>query len=157
MNVDESQSPNSVPWPPLILAVAAAASLGLGLFTPLPVLSNAWIQVTGYVVASIGIALDLWAIMTMRRAQTNILPHRGAGRLVTTGPFRFTRNPIYVGNATLMAGIGFAFGNLWFVLLGMISALVVDRLAIRREERHLAARFGQDWVDYASRVPRWLI
>jgi protein-S-isoprenylcysteine O-methyltransferase Ste14 len=93
----------------------------------------------------------------MRRRQTNILPHRAAGRLVTTGPFSFTRNPIYVGNATLMAGVGVAFGNLWFVLLGVVSALAVDRLAIRREERHLAARFGQEWIDYASRVPRWLI
>lgn len=157
MNVDESQSPNSVPWPPLVLAAAIAASLGLGLFTPLPVPSNFWIGAIGYVVASVGMALDLWAILTMRRLQTNILPHRGADRLVTTGPFRFTRNPIYVGNATLMAGVGLAFGNVWFVLLGGISALVVDRLAVRREERHLAKRFGQDWIDYASRVPRWLI
>lgn len=157
MIADESQSPNSVPWPPLILAIAMVASLGLGLFVPLPVPSGLWIRVAGLVVASVGIALDLWAILTMRRLQTNILPHRTAGRLVTTGPFNFTRNPIYVGNATLMAGIGLAFENLWFVLLGVISALAVDRLAIRREERHLAARFGQDWIDYASRVPRWLI
>lgn len=157
MIADEDQSPNSVPWPPLILAIAMAASLGLGLFVPLPVPSDLWVQFIGYIVTSGGIVLDLWAILTMRHLQTNILPHRGAGRLVTTGPFRFTRNPIYVGNATLMAGIGFVFGNFWFVLLGVVSALVVDRLAIRREERHLAKRFGQDWIDYASRVPRWLI
>ena len=157
MIVDNSQSPNSVPWPPLILAVAMAASLGLGQLVPLPLPSDLWLQIMGSIVAFVGVALDLWAILTMRRLHTNILPHRAAGRLVTTGPFRFTRNPIYVGNATLMAGIGFAFGNCWFVLLGVVSALVVDRLAIRREERHLGARFGQDWLDYASRVPRWLI
>ena len=76
---------------------------------------------------------------------------------MTTGPFSFTRNPIYVGNATLMAGVGVAFGNLWVVFLGVVFALAVDRLSIRREERQRAARFGQEWIDYASRVPRWLI
>ena len=59
MNVDENQSPNSVPWPPLILTMAVAASLGLGMFRPLLVLGNLWVWVTAYVVASIGIALDL--------------------------------------------------------------------------------------------------
>ncbi len=110
----------------------------------------------GSIVAFVGVALDLWAILTMRRLHTNILPHRAAGRLVTTGPFRFTRKPIYVGNATLMAGIGFA-REFLVCPPGVVSALVVDRLAIRREERHPGARFGQDWLDYASRVPRWLI
>lgn len=157
MKIDESQTPNSVPWPPLIMAAAVAASLGLGFVTPLLAVSSPWVHAMGYVLALIGVALDIWAIKVMRRAQTNILPHRGASRLVTTGPFSLTRNPIYVGNVALMTGIGFAFGGLWFVILGVVSAFVVDRLAIRREERHLVARFGQNWIDYASRVPRWLI
>jgi protein-S-isoprenylcysteine O-methyltransferase Ste14 len=76
---------------------------------------------------------------------------------VTWGPFRFSRNPIYLGNTLLLIGIGIAGGNYWFVLGALVSALLVDRLAIRREEQHLAARFGEAWTNYAQSTPRWLI
>jgi protein-S-isoprenylcysteine O-methyltransferase Ste14 len=93
----------------------------------------------------------------MRRANTNILPHRSADHLVTWGPFAITRNPIYIGNNLLMLGIGLCFENFWFVLFGIAASLAVDRLAIRREERHLAELFGKEWTEYSSCVPRWLV
>ena len=88
------------------------------------------------------------------RARANILPHRAATALVTRGPFAFSRNPIYLGNTLMMAGVGLAVGNPWFIATGLAAALLVERLAIRREEQYLDARFGQAWRDYCARVGR---
>jgi protein-S-isoprenylcysteine O-methyltransferase Ste14 len=92
----------------------------------------------------------------MWRKNTNILPHRGADALITSGPFRFTRNPIYLGNTIAMLGLSVYLNNGWFAILGLGAAFAVDRLAIRREEAHLAARFREAWLAYAARTPRWL-
>ena len=89
-------------------------------------------------------------------SRTNILPNRAAERLVTQGPFAISRNPIYLGNTTLMFGIGLAFNALWFLPLAICAAAFVERLAIRREEAHLALLFGPEWAAYATTTARWL-
>ena len=141
----------------MIVAFVVTSALVLNVFVPLPAIANAWVRTIGGLVVGMGVALDLWAILTMRRAHTNILPHRAADHLVTWGPFAFTRNPIYVGNTLSMLGAGFCFENLWFVLFGLVGGFAVDRLAICREELHLAKLFGDRWTEYTSRVPRWLM
>ena len=156
MALDLENRPNRVPWPPLIGAAALALAwlaqraypLGLGLAP-----GARWL---GWALIAAGVGLDLWAIATLRRAKTNILPHRAAGRLVTGGPFAFTRNPIYLGNTVALVGVGGAANSLWFVVAAIAAAAIVEGLAIRREETHLALRFGREWLDYAARVPRWL-
>lgn len=152
-----SSSPNKLPWPPMILAAVIVSAVFLNMIAPLPAVTNIVFRTIGGLVGSSGIALDLWAIITMRIARTNILPHRPADRLVSWGPFAITRNPIYAGNTLLLVGAGVYVGNLWFVIVGLTGALAVDRLAIRREERHLAALFGDKWKRYSSNVSRWLV
>jgi protein-S-isoprenylcysteine O-methyltransferase Ste14 len=110
----------------------------------------------GGVALALGLGLDLWAMATMMLAHTNILPNRAAGRLVTRGPFAISRNPIYLGNTTLMLGIGLAFHALWLLPLAICAAALVERLAIRREETHLALLFGPEWTAYAKTTARWL-
>jgi protein-S-isoprenylcysteine O-methyltransferase Ste14 len=153
----DSTRPNVLPWPPIIVAVAVLAAILLGRLWPLPSVEANWPAIVGVAVVLSGLALDLWAIVTMRGADTNILPNKAADLLVTWGPFRFSRNPIYLANTVLLLGLGLAFDNLWFVVCAVLAALLVDRLAIRREERHLAERFGTAWAEYASKTPRWLI
>jgi protein-S-isoprenylcysteine O-methyltransferase Ste14 len=153
----DSTRPNVLPWPPIIVALAVLAAIFLARLWPLPSVESGAVAIFGMAVALSGLALDLWAIVTMRRADTNILPNKAADLLVTWGPFRYSRNPIYVANTVLLVGIGLAFDNLWFVVCAVMAALLVDRLAIRREERHLAARFGAAWADYFSKTPRWLV
>lgn len=153
MREDRYDRPNAVPWPPIILVGAAVTAFVAGTVLPLrldvpPAL--------GWIAGAAALALDGWAMATMARAHTNILPHRAAGRLVTTGPFALTRNPIYVGNALLLAGVGLAVGSAWFLLAAAAAAVATHHLAVLREERHLAARFGADWEAYARRTPRWI-
>jgi protein-S-isoprenylcysteine O-methyltransferase Ste14 len=104
-----------------------------------------------------GIGLDVAAMLEMRRHRANILPHRAATALVTTGPFALSRNPIYLGNTALLAGAGLAFGSPWLIIAAAVAAQAVTILAIRREEAHLSARFGDAWAAYAKRTPRWLL
>jgi protein-S-isoprenylcysteine O-methyltransferase Ste14 len=156
--MDPVRAPNSIPWPPLIYVGAAAGAVTAGLVAPadealaLVVLS----PTAGWIVVALGFALDVWAMATMARAQANILPHRAATALVTHGPFRFSRNPIYLGNTVVLLGLGAASANPWFVPAAIAAALLTQRLAIVREEAHLAALFGDAWTAYAARVRRWL-
>jgi len=152
---DDASRPNRVPWPPILLFISIATGWALGLAVPLPVGAPA-ARLLGYVMIAAGVLLDLWAVLTRRQAHTNILPHRGTDVLVIRGPFRFTRNPIYLGNSIATAALALIVSNLWYFLLALVVAILVDRLAIRREERHLTNRFGRRYQDYAH-TPRWLL
>lgn len=103
-----------------------------------------------------GIALDLATALAFRRHRTTVLPHRGATRLITDGPFRYSRNPIYVANTLLVAGGGLVSGIAWLIPAAFAAAVATRKMAIEREEAHLALRFGEDWRAYAARTPRWL-
>lgn len=153
---DYSERPNTVPWPPLLFLAGITTGAVLGVQTPVALAVPGAVQFAGFLLIAIGIAFDFSAIWTMWRARTNILPHKPAGELITRGPFRVSRNPIYLGNTITLAAMGFAFANLWYTLAAIVMAVLLDRLAIRREEAHLAARFGRAWQDYAAKTPRWL-
>ncbi len=153
--------PNRIPWPPILFGSAALAAWLAGAALPLPwpgatSPGATWLGIAGWGLIAAGLGLDLWAMAVMRRRRANILPHRAATTLVTTGPFAWSRNPIYLGNTLLLAGCGLAIGNPWFLAAALAAALAVTGLAIRREEAHLAALFGEDWQRYAARTGRWL-
>jgi protein-S-isoprenylcysteine O-methyltransferase Ste14 len=156
---DLRDRPNTIPWPPILYAGAALLALGLQALLPIPWPGGAWaaaLAMAGLFLGAAGIALDLATMMAFRRHRTTVMPHRGATRLITDGPFRFTRNPIYVGNALLVAGAGLVFGIAWLLPAALAGAFATRKLAIDREEEHLALRFGAEWAAYAARVPRWL-
>lgn len=154
--LDLKTRPNSIPWPPLIFATACISGFVLERVAPTGAILPRWIVLGGRLAIALGLGLDLWAMATMMLARTNILPNRAAGRLVTYGPFAISRNPIYLGNTTLMLGIGLAWSALWFLPLAICVAALVERLAIRREEAHLALLFGPEWAAYAAATPRWI-
>jgi protein-S-isoprenylcysteine O-methyltransferase Ste14 len=156
MKFNIADRPNVLPWPPMIYLASALAAYALGKVYSLEFVHDHVFIIFGTIITFVGFALDLWAMVVMWRARTNILPHRGADSLIDSGPFRFTRNPIYLGNTVVMMGVSFYFDNGWFLLLGLVAAILVDHLAIRREEIHLAKRFGDEWRNYSTRTPRWL-
>jgi protein-S-isoprenylcysteine O-methyltransferase Ste14 len=156
MSLDPKSRPNRIPWPPLIFLAMTAAAFFLELGIALPFGMSGWLRLIGWGIFAAGVGLDVWAMATMLRARTNILPNRVADRLVEHGPFAYTRNPIYAGNTIVMTGIGIAWNALWFIAFAAIAAALVQRLAIEREEAHLAVRFGEQWNAYAARVPRWI-
>ena len=156
---DVTARPNSLPWPPIIYLAAIAASVLLNAFFPLPWFGQPLLDVlfvTGWLMIAAFVALNISAIRVMRRAGTTVRPDRGTDHLVTEGPFSFTRNPLYLAGTILVLGIGLVSGIVWFLLLAVLAAFAVQKLAIEREERHLQARFGKTYADYAERVRRWI-
>lgn len=149
----DDTAPNTIPWPPLLLVGAFVSGFlleaAIGSHIGLP-------PALGWVLVVAALALDAWAMLTMMRAKTNILPHRAADSLVTSGPFRWTRNPIYLGNAMLVIGIGIAFGSFLVLLMSVWMVYAVQHFAIEREEKHLLLRFGAAYRDYMERTPRWV-
>ena len=150
--------PSAVPWPPLLLLVLIAASIGLGRLAPLPWpgLDDLAVQIVGLGIGGAGLALMAWAIWTLHRARTTVQPHKSADHLVTTGPFTRFRNPIYLGDVMVLLGVAELTKNLWFVAAAFTFAVLVTWLAIIPEERHLEARFKDAYLDYKKRSRRWL-
>lgn len=148
--------PNTIAWPPIIAAIAVIMSLLAELFYKLPFPDGPAYRSIGMLIVVFVIALDLWSIMTLRAAHTTVMPTRKSTNLVTSGPFRFSRNPIYVGNILLLLGLSLIFSNVWFVLFAMLAAFAIQKFAIDREELHLLALFGAEYEAYCRRVRRWI-
>jgi protein-S-isoprenylcysteine O-methyltransferase Ste14 len=150
-----SDRPNSIPWPPLIFVGMAAIAVAFNHIWPHGV---DWplLKYIGGALLLCGIAIEVWSFLAFRKHQTTIMPNKGADHLITSGPFAHSRNPIYLANTLLVSGAGLYFGNLWLIPAAFIAAILTQELAIKREEKHLALKFGEAWTEYLKRVPRWL-
>lgn len=150
--------PSRVPWPPILLVLAFVGAYVLGRLHPLtwPGLDDAPARVIGVGLGVIGLGLIIWAAMTLWRHRTTVLPNKGVSELVTDGPFRFRRNPIYVGDALVLLGMAEMTKNVWFAILVPVFVALVTWLAILPEERHLEARFGERWRAYRDATRRWI-
>ncbi len=91
-----------------------------------------------------------------RRAGTTFDVRKAASVLITDGPYRFSRNPSYVSLTLLYLGIGFLLNNGWILLLVVPVLLVMNLWVVRKEERHLETKFGEDYLRYKAAVRRWL-
>jgi protein-S-isoprenylcysteine O-methyltransferase Ste14 len=96
------------------------------------------------------------AALAFRRAGTPLSVFKPAKKLLTTGPYLRTRNPIYLSFAWIYLGFAFWTASLWPFLFLIPLVITINRLVIAREEAHLEARFGQDYRDYKARVRRWM-
>jgi protein-S-isoprenylcysteine O-methyltransferase Ste14 len=156
---DIKERPNKLPWPPLIYgaAILIGALSAYVLPTPWPgsPASDFLLAIGGLMIAG-GLFIDYSAMKTMSKAKTTIMPNKGADHLVAGGPFSFSRNPIYLANTMITAGIGFMSGIIWFLPFALIAAMLTQHLAIKREEAHLEARFGKAFREYAKKVRRWI-
>ncbi len=142
--------------PPLIFVGGLVVGIALELVFPTGSLPLVLAIVAGLAGLVALLFLDGTAMMRFRRAGTSMIPFQPTTAIVTTGPYRFTRNPMYVGMAVLYVGLALAFGLLWALAVFPLVVLAVDRLVIAREERYLARKFGEEYLAYKRRVRRWL-
>ncbi len=150
--------PSRIPWPPLLLLGVVTGAVLLGLLRPLPWpgLDDWPARAVGLGLGAAGIVLLIMAIVTLRRHGTTVLPDAGATMLVTSGPFRRFRNPIYLADCLILLGLAELTKNVWFVISAVVFAILVTWLAIRPEEAHLETRFGDAYLDYKAKTRRWL-
>jgi protein-S-isoprenylcysteine O-methyltransferase Ste14 len=149
--------PNVVIPPPIAWALAILAGLGVGWFYPLQFVATSiprnWV---GGGVFALRLALAIWAIVTIRRAGTQIDINKPTTAIVENGPYRLTRNPIYLGIVLGQTGIAIDFDNLWVLAMLVPFYIVIRRGVVAREEAYLERKFGAVYLGYKSRVRRWV-
>ena len=154
---DTADTPNVIVRPPIAWALAVLAGLALNWFMPLPIVPAAvlggWL---GALLFALALALFVWAIATMTRGGSNVPTNLPTTTIVDTGPYRFTRNPIYLAMVLGLIGLAIAFNTLWLLLVPVPFALVIRYGVIAREEAYLERKFGDVYRRYRSRVRRWL-
>ena len=146
-----------VPVPPPLIFVAGLAAGGVAELVR-STSGPSWpvsltIGVVGFVA---WLLLDGVASMRFKRAGTPVIPYKPSTALVVDGPYRISRNPIYLGMAALYVSLTFLLGIMWSLLFLPLVLIAVDRLIIAREEPYLERKFGQDYVEYKQRVRRWI-
>jgi protein-S-isoprenylcysteine O-methyltransferase Ste14 len=149
--------PNVVIPPPIPWALAILAGLVAGWLYPLQFvptsIPRAWV---GGVLFALGVALAVWAIVTIRKASTQFDVYKPTTAIVENGPYRFTRNPIYLGMFLGQTGIAIGFDNLWVLAMLVPFYFVIRHGVVAREEAYLERKFGAVYRGYKSRVRRWL-
>lgn len=142
--------------PPLIFLGGLVVGLLIGGAAPAPSLPRGLTPAVGIVAIAAGLCVGLWAARTMRRAGTAIQTRVPTTALVTTGPFAYSRNPLYVSMTVLSAGVAVAARSAWALVLLVLVLVVVRWGVIAREERYLERKFGDEYRRYKTRVRRWL-
>ena len=154
---DRADAAQVIIRPPLAWGLAVIAGLALDWLVPLPFLPAdvpaGWLSAMVFVLA---LALFAWAIVTITRAGSNVPTNLPTTTIVESGPYRFTRNPIYLAMFLGLIGLAIAFDNLWLLMMLVPFALVVRYGVVAREEAYLERKFGDVYRGYRSRVRRWL-
>jgi protein-S-isoprenylcysteine O-methyltransferase Ste14 len=155
MSSDERDNAGVVAPPPLIYLVTLLLGLLLNRRLPAPFLPRRTARTLGLPLLGGGVLLAVWFRRSMRRAGTPPNPWKPVSSLVTDGPFRYSRNPVYLAFTMIYAGISCLANALWAVLLLPPVLLVMQRGVVEREERYLEIRFGAQYLRYKARVRRW--
>lgn len=144
--------------PPLIFLGFLVVGWAIGRWTPVPGLgldpdARKWLAVG---LIALGLVVEMWAAGQFRKAGTNVVPWAPSTALVTSGPFRFSRNPMYLGFAVTYLGLAVGLDSLAAAVLLAPCLWVMSWGVIAREERYLEARFGEPYRAYRRSVRRWL-
>lgn len=141
---------------PVIFAGLFVVGLGLNAVLPHPAFPTA-LRIAGWLLAAFGFAvIGVPGILALRRAGTSPNPRRPTTALVTDGPYRFTRNPLYLSMATIYAGAALGVNSFWTLILLAAAVALIDRGQMVREERYLEEKFGDAYRGYKARVRRWI-
>jgi protein-S-isoprenylcysteine O-methyltransferase Ste14 len=143
--------------PPVYLGVALIVSAGLNLVWRLAFLDDLPIRLPiGAICCATALFLALWALFSFRAAHTHVEPHKPTTALVVVGPYRFSRNPIYLGFLLLGLGLALVFSNPWGLLMLPLLWAALRWLVIAVEEAFLTRRFGAPYLAYTAQVRRWI-
>lgn len=125
-------------------------AIGMGSF------ASDWATIAGWLLVATGFAIRVWATFCFYEQRMKVISLTPQRHLLTSGPYRFSRNPLYLGgNLFIFLGAVLLFGSPMGLVLTAINMLAVEWM-VRREERQLAQTFGMEWVRYKHQVHRWV-
>ncbi|HJR79048.1 MAG TPA: isoprenylcysteine carboxylmethyltransferase family protein [Anaerolineales bacterium] len=142
--------------PPIVLLIHTFAAFLLNWLFPLPFAFPNMLVLVGFLLIFSGFGLAASAAGQFMKARTTLDPHGSTTNIVTSGPYRFSRNPIYLGFVCILIGLSFAFRTYWGLILSPVFMLSLYQLVIKHEETYLTEKFGDAYTGYTSRVRRWL-
>lgn len=151
-----TSDPRRFPFPPGIPIGAWLIGWGLGRLWPIPFHWLAWVRPVGVVLMILALSFASWAVITFRRHGTEVDPLGKVSTIVSAGPYRYTRNPMYLSLMVLYVGGILAFHLPWSAILLPLVFLGLHYGVIVREERYLRVAFGEPYIAYCRQVRRWL-
>jgi protein-S-isoprenylcysteine O-methyltransferase Ste14 len=131
-------------------------SIGLSFVFPIATIDHPPYSYFGFVVIGAGIVLDLWSSSLFIKGKTTVSPYGMPTSLVTTGPFRISRNPMYLGMAVILLGVALLSGTLVTFAFPAIFVIIVETQLIPDEERKLEKIFGEQYKEYKRNVRQWI-
>jgi protein-S-isoprenylcysteine O-methyltransferase Ste14 len=146
--------------PPILLLVCLLVGWGLNWGWSWPILpATLWAAPRAALAGTLillGVGLNIGCAWRFKKAQTRIEPWRATSSIITDGPYRYSRNPIYVGFAFIAVGIALAFNTCWILLSALAFVLIANKFVIEREEEYLERKFGESYLDYRRGTRRWI-
>jgi protein-S-isoprenylcysteine O-methyltransferase Ste14 len=151
-----SDRPATILLPPFVYAVILALAWWLNRIVPLSFDAGQMGRLVTPILVITGLGITLWAATEIWRHDTTVNPYRAATHLVTTGPFRVSRNPIYTADWLIYLGVALWLRTGWAIILAPLTWFIMRYFIIAYEEAHLEAKFGDEYRAYTARVRRWL-
>jgi protein-S-isoprenylcysteine O-methyltransferase Ste14 len=142
--------------PPWVYLISIAVGALLQLVVPLPFVAQTLNAALGVPLVVLAIALLSLSVARFRAAGTPVPARKPTTAIVRTGPFRYSRNPIYLAFSLFQLGIAIWLNSPWLLATLVVAVALMDFVVIRKEERYLERRFGADYLDYKACVRRWL-
>ena len=152
----ETTDPRKFPFPPAVPVIALLLSWALGRLWPIPFARSSPTFWVGLALCILPFALPIWAGRTFHLHQTTVHPRGEVGAIATDGPYRFTRNPMYVSLLLVYLGASLVFRLPWAWILLPAVFLGLHFGVIIPEEEYLQAKFGETYLNYKTQVRRWL-
>ncbi|MEM1201332.1 MAG: isoprenylcysteine carboxylmethyltransferase family protein [Pseudomonadota bacterium] len=142
--------------PPVWLVACIAGAWILAENAPIVMLAHPALTVIGWALVAAGIGLGIYAVISFWRFKTSVIPRQTPSALIDDGPFRFSRNPIYLADVIILAGFVVLFGGLSAIITLPLFWWIIERRFILSEEVVLKASFGADYDAYCQAVRRWI-
>ncbi len=142
--------------PPVIFVAFLLFGIALDRLAPIRMAHVNRIAWLGGIFMALAPIIIAWGLWQFRKAKTTVRPDRPASALITTGPFRISRNPLYLAWSMLYTGVGLWLNNGWVIVLLVPAITVITRAVIVREEFYLLKKFGEAYQRYQAKVRRWV-
>jgi protein-S-isoprenylcysteine O-methyltransferase Ste14 len=142
-----------ITYPPIILLASLITQFII--FFSFPIRADLS-SLLGLILIFVGISMAAISFRLMSKIKTTFIPDGVPEKLVSTGPFKFSRNPIYLGMFLILFGTAFLMGSVSALLVSLIFTLIINFTWISHEEKKMSEIFGEDWINYCSKVRRWL-
>ena len=142
--------------PPLIYLISLFTAYGVHLLWPVGFGIKPGLHYLGLLITTLGLAIVLLATLIFKRVETSIEPWKPTTKIISSGIYAYSRNPIYVAFFLIQMGVAVFLNSFWILISFIPAVVLVYYIVIQKEESYLAEKFGEEYISYKNRVRRWL-